>query len=98
MIAAIPSYREYAGGMGGGPDNPLGARALYLYRGGRDTCFRLHGTDEPETIGGAVSSGCIRLFNQDIMDLGTQIMVCRTKFRVSKVFLPNGIYLKPKRL
>jgi lipoprotein-anchoring transpeptidase ErfK/SrfK len=73
MIAAIPRYREYAGGMGGGPDNPLGARALYLYRDGRDTFFRLHGTNEPETIGGAVSSGCIRLFNQDIIDLYNRV-------------------------
>ena len=47
MIAATPRYRDYAGGMGGGPDNPLGARALYLYRDGRDTFFRLHGTNEP---------------------------------------------------
>jgi lipoprotein-anchoring transpeptidase ErfK/SrfK len=81
MKAAIPLYRHYAGGMNGGPDNPLGPRALYLYRDGRDTFFRLHGTTEPETIGQAVSSGCIRLFNQDIIDLynrvpvGTQVTV-----------------------
>jgi lipoprotein-anchoring transpeptidase ErfK/SrfK len=81
MKAAIPLYRHYAGGMNGGPENPLGARALYLYRDGRDTFFRLHGTSEPESIGQAVSSGCIRLFNQDIIDLynrvpvGTHVMV-----------------------
>jgi lipoprotein-anchoring transpeptidase ErfK/SrfK len=75
MIAATPRYKEYANGMDGGPDNPLGARALYLYRDGRDTFFRLHGTDEPETIGGAVSSGCIRLFNQDIIDLYNRVPV-----------------------
>ncbi len=81
MMHAIPRYRAYAGGMAGGPDNPLGPRALYLYRDGRDTYFRLHGTTEPETIGTAVSSGCIRLFNQDILDLysrvpvGTQVKV-----------------------
>jgi lipoprotein-anchoring transpeptidase ErfK/SrfK len=69
MMAAIPMYRSYAGGLPGGENNPLGPRALYLYRGGRDTYFRLHGTIEPETIGSAVSSGCIRLFNQDIIDL-----------------------------
>jgi len=69
MIAAIPRYRAYAGGMAGGLENPLGARALYLFRGGADTYFRLHGTTEPETIGSAVSSGCIRLFNHDIIDL-----------------------------
>ena len=75
MMAAIPRYRSYAGGMEGGPDNPLGPRALYLYRDGRDTFFRLHGTTEPETIGTAVSSGCIRLFNQDIIDLFDRVPV-----------------------
>lgn len=75
MMAAIPRYRPYAGGMPGGLDNPLGARALYLYRGGADTYFRLHGTTEPETIGQAVSSGCIRLFNQDIVDLYERVPV-----------------------
>ena len=81
MIARIPRYKAYAGGMAGGLENPLGARALYLYRDKRDTFFRLHGTNEPESIGGAVSSGCIRLFNQDIIDLynrvpvGTNVMV-----------------------
>lgn len=75
MIAAMPRYRSYAGGLAGGIDNPLGARALYLYRDGRDTFFRLHGTTEPETIGHAVSSGCIRLFNQDIIDLFDRVPV-----------------------
>jgi lipoprotein-anchoring transpeptidase ErfK/SrfK len=81
MMQAIPMYRRYASGMDGGIDNPLGARALYLYRNGRDTHFRLHGTTEPDSIGKAVSSGCIRLFNQDIIDLynrvplGTQVTV-----------------------
>lgn len=84
MMAAIPRYRAFAGGMAGGEDNPLGPRALYLYRNGQDTHFRLHGTVEPETIGQAVSSGCIRLFNQDIIDLydrvpvGAQVTVVRT--------------------
>jgi lipoprotein-anchoring transpeptidase ErfK/SrfK len=73
MIANIPRYRPYAGGMPGGIDNPLGARALYLYRGGTDTYFRLHGTTEPESIGSAVSSGCIRLFNHDIVDLYNRV-------------------------
>ncbi len=75
MIAAIPRYRPYAGGMPGGIGNPLGARALYLYRGGQDTYFRLHGTNEPESIGHAVSSGCIRLFNHDIIDLYNRVPV-----------------------
>jgi lipoprotein-anchoring transpeptidase ErfK/SrfK len=75
MMAAIPRYRAYAGGMPGGIDNPLGARALYLYRDGQDTYFRLHGTSEPESIGHAVSSGCIRLFNHDIIDLYNRVPV-----------------------
>lgn len=62
-------YRKWASGMDGGLDNPLGPRAMYLYKDDRDTMFRIHGTTEPETIGHAVSSGCIRLMNQDIIDL-----------------------------
>jgi lipoprotein-anchoring transpeptidase ErfK/SrfK len=69
MIERIPRYARYAGGMPGGLGNPLGARALYLYRDGQDTYFRIHGTNEPNSIGKAVSSGCIRLLNQDIVDL-----------------------------
>src|SRR5208282_4132132 len=75
MIQRMPRYAAYAGGMLGGLDNPLGARALYLYRGNQDTHFRLHGTNEPETIGTAVSSGCIRLFNHDIIDLYNRVPV-----------------------
>jgi lipoprotein-anchoring transpeptidase ErfK/SrfK len=75
MIERIPRYANYAAGMPGGLDNPLGARALYLYRGNRDTFFRLHGTNEPTTIGQAVSSGCIRLFNQDIIDLYNRVPI-----------------------
>jgi len=78
MMAEMPRYRPYAGGLNGGPDNPLGPRALYLYRDGHDTYFRLHGTTEPETIGTAVSSGCIRLFNQDIIDLYNRVPVGTT--------------------
>jgi lipoprotein-anchoring transpeptidase ErfK/SrfK len=55
--------------MEGGPNNPLGARALYLHRGGADTLYRIHGTNEPWTIGLNVSSGCIRLVNDDVVDL-----------------------------
>lgn len=62
-------YGPLAGGLKGGLDNPLGARALYLYRGGRDTMYRIHGTMDPSSIGRATSAGCIRLFNQDIIDL-----------------------------
>jgi lipoprotein-anchoring transpeptidase ErfK/SrfK len=56
-------------GLSGGPRNPLGARALYLWQGNKDTLFRIHGTVEPWTIGSSVSSGCIRMINQDVIDL-----------------------------
>jgi lipoprotein-anchoring transpeptidase ErfK/SrfK len=56
-------------GMPGGPRNPLGARALYLWQDNKDTLFRIHGTVEPWTIGKSVSSGCIRMINQDVIDL-----------------------------
>lgn len=59
----------WAGGMEPGLENPLGARALYLYNNGRDTMYRIHGTNEPTSIGENVSSGCIRMFNQDVIDL-----------------------------
>jgi lipoprotein-anchoring transpeptidase ErfK/SrfK len=57
----------------GGPDNPLGARALYLYEGNKDTLYRIHGTNEPEKIGHAVSSGCIRMRNIDVIDLYNRV-------------------------
>ena len=70
MIRTNPEYyAAYAGGLPGGPPNPLGARALYLYQGGRDTYYRIHGTQEPSAIGHATVAGCIRLFNQDAIDL-----------------------------
>jgi lipoprotein-anchoring transpeptidase ErfK/SrfK len=69
MMKLKPRLVQYADGVPGGPDNPLGARALYLYRGGTDTMFRLHGTNEPWSIGTAASSGCVRLTNDDIVDL-----------------------------
>ena len=61
--------------MPGGIDNPLGARALYLYQGKKDTLYRIHGTNEPWTIGKAVSSGCIRMLNKDVVDLFTRVPV-----------------------
>lgn len=76
MIALEPErYGPYAGGVEGGIANPLGARALYLYKDGRDTLYRIHGTNAPSTIGRSVSSGCIRLFNQDIVDLHRRVPV-----------------------
>jgi lipoprotein-anchoring transpeptidase ErfK/SrfK len=59
--------------MEGGPANPLGARALYLFEGNRDTLYRIHGTNEPEKIGRAASSGCIRLRNIDVIDLYNRV-------------------------
>lgn len=61
--------RELPERMEGGPDNPLGARALYLYVGNKDTLYRIHGTNAPRTIGQALSSGCIRMLNEEIIDL-----------------------------
>lgn len=69
MIARDPQAAVWANGMPGGPENPLGARALYLFQNGRDTLYRIHGTIEPRSIGQSMSSGCIRLLNQDIIDL-----------------------------
>ena len=66
MIARRPDLPEH---MDGGLENPLGARALYLFKGNKDTLFRIHGTNEPDTIGKAVSSGCIRMLNADVIDL-----------------------------
>ena len=68
-------YRKLAGGMPGGPNNPLGARAMYLYRGGNDTHFRIHGTNQPQSVGLAMSSGCIRMMNHDVVDLYSRVNV-----------------------
>jgi lipoprotein-anchoring transpeptidase ErfK/SrfK len=69
----------------GGPANPLGARALYLYQGNKDTLYRIHGTNQPEYIGQAVSSGCIRMANPDVIDLFDRI-----KPGTNVVVLPPG--------
>jgi lipoprotein-anchoring transpeptidase ErfK/SrfK len=78
-----PSLANLQGGLGmhGGPRNPLGARAMYLWQNNKDTLYRIHGTLEPDTIGTNVSSGCIRMINQDVIDLysraplGTKVVV-----------------------
>lgn len=82
MIRREPDkYLRYANGVAGGPGNPLGSRALYLYRNGRDTLYRIHGTTQPSSIGRAVSSGCIRMLNEHVADLyarvpiGTKVVV-----------------------
>ena len=69
MIARKPELAEYVDGMDGGPQNPIGARALYLHKGGKDTLYRIHGTNAPTSIGRAASSGCFRMINQDVIDL-----------------------------
>lgn len=78
MVARQPDLPPH---LDGGMGNPLGARALYLFEGKKDTLFRIHGTNEPNTIGHAVSSGCIRMLNSDVIDLygrvakGTRVVV-----------------------
>jgi lipoprotein-anchoring transpeptidase ErfK/SrfK len=86
MVSLKPKLPRH---MEGGLNNPLGARALYLYQGDRDILFRIHGTNEPWSIGEAVSSGCIRMLNEDVVDLynrvpvGTTVMVKRNgRYRV----------------
>jgi len=71
--------------VAGGPANPLGARALYLYDGNKDTLYRIHGTNQPEYIGQAISSGCIRMTNTDVIDLFS-----RVKMGTTVIVLPPG--------
>jgi lipoprotein-anchoring transpeptidase ErfK/SrfK len=90
MLGRKPELREHmvqlqSGiGMKGGPENPIGARAMYLWQRNKDTLYRIHGTNEPWTIGTNVSSGCIRLTNDDVTDLynrtpiGTKVIVLAT--------------------
>ncbi len=75
MIRIEPEiYAKYRRGLPGGHEmNPLGARALYLYKDGRDTLYRIHGTPQPWTIGRSFSSGCVRLRNEDIEDLYARV-------------------------
>jgi lipoprotein-anchoring transpeptidase ErfK/SrfK len=63
----VPNFVE------GGPHNPMGARGIYLFTGNKDTLFRIHGTNQPEYIGQAISSGCIRLTNEDVIDLYNRV-------------------------
>jgi len=74
MIKREPGkYARFAKGVPGGINNPLGARALYLYRNGKDTLYRIHGTTQPSSIGRAVSNGCIRMLNAHVKDLYTRV-------------------------
>ena len=85
MIHRNPKkYGPWAGGMPGGPNNPLGARALYLHQNGRDTLYRIHGTNDPWSVGTNNTSGCIRMINDHVIDLydrvpiGTKVIVLGT--------------------
>jgi lipoprotein-anchoring transpeptidase ErfK/SrfK len=71
--------------VAGGPRNPLGARGIYLYEGGKDTLYRIHGTNQPEYIGQAISSGCIRMTNEDVIDLYS-----RVRLGATVIVLPPG--------
>ena len=77
MLERWPHLRPTAeaGGLPGGPDNPLGSRALYLFQGNKDTMYRIHGTNEPDKIGQKVSSGCIRMRDIDAIDLYNRVHV-----------------------
>ncbi len=82
MIERNPShYARFKNGMDGGPGNPLGSRAMYLFQGSKDTYIRIHGTVQPWTIGSSASNGCFRMINEDVMDLyervplGTEVVV-----------------------
>ena len=75
MVVRDEKAAKWANGMPGGPENPLGARALYLYANGADTLYRIHGTNDPSSIGKALSSGCIRMLNQDIAELYLRVPV-----------------------
>ena len=68
-LGPIPAF------VTGGPQNPMGARGLYLYSGGKDTQYRIHGTNQPEYIGRAISSGCIRMTNEDVIDLYNRVKI-----------------------
>ncbi len=73
MIARQPELEPYRNGMEPGLGNPLGARALYIFKDGRDTLYRLHGNPDERSIGKAVSSGCVRLLQQDVIDLYSRV-------------------------
>ena len=107
MLRTEPEvYGPYRGGIPGGLRSPLGARALYLYRGGRDTYYRIHGTNDLESIGNSGSAGCIRLFNQDIIHLYDQISIPTQVYirseaeslRVDPENFGRGIELPPRQI
>ena len=102
MVERDPLARPFANGMPGGPENPLGARALYLFDdNNKDTLFRIHGTNQPTSIGKALSSGCIRMLNHDVAELylrcpiGTRVVVMSRKaanFPTAGVPADDGVF------
>ena len=95
MIARDPAkYSKWAEGQPGGPTNPLGARAIYLTSGGKDYGYRIHGTPDWQSIGSNASSGCIRMINQDVIDLygrlqgGEKVIVLTASGE-----MPQGLYI-----
>ena len=76
--AEIKKRMDVPNFVSGGPQNPMGARAMYLYEGNKDTLYRIHGTNQPEYIGQAISSGCIRMTNEDVIDLYNRVKVGST--------------------
>lgn len=101
MIADQPeTYGPLRDGLPGGPGNPLGARAMYLHKGNADTFYRIHGTMDPSSIGEATSAGCIRLFNQDAIDLEKRVrsgarVVVLERDEAGKGTVPPGTRLPP---
>lgn len=99
MIREFPDqYGPLRDGMEGGLDNPLGARALYLHQGNRDTFYRIHGTSDMGSIGNATSAGCIRMFHQDVIELETLVrsgarVVVLTEAESGKGTAPPGLPL-----
>jgi len=107
MLRTEPEvYEPFRTGIPGGVASPLGARALYLYRGGRDTFYRIHGTNALESIGNSGSAGCIRMFNQDIIHLHNAVSVPmqvlirspEESLRIDPEYFDRGIELPPKIL
>ncbi len=74
-LKRMPSLAKYIGGMPGGPKNPMGARALYLYQNNADTSYRIHGTDDPAHIGTKATAGCFGMLNTDVIELYGQVQV-----------------------
>jgi lipoprotein-anchoring transpeptidase ErfK/SrfK len=75
MVERDDNAKKWKDGMPGGPDNPLGARAMYLFQNGVDTLYRIHGTNAPASIGKKMSSGCIRMLNEDVIDLYRRVPI-----------------------